>query len=405
MKSWIEISEARLTHNYTTLTSACGDRVAVLAVIKADAYGHGAIQCAPVLARAGAPWLGVTNVKQGVEVRQALADFAQQPRLLVMSGSLPEESRMIALHGLTPVVWTIAQLEALSAAARELGVTLPVHLEIDTGMSRQGCAVGEELDAVLAWLVQHPEIALDGVMTHFASSEIAGSTQTAAQQRVFAQAVRKIAATTLRPAWLHAGASSAIDNLHGANLHGAGEGVTTLQWLAGLAARLNAQAMVRAGIAVYGYCLPVEREAGYTGPAESSVRAQLEPVLTWKARVIGVHEFPAGARVGYGGTFTAQRSMRLALLPVGYADGLRRELSSSSTGAGWVMLHEQRAPIVGRISMNLTAVDVTTIAGVAVGDEAIVLGAGVTAEDHAAIAGTIPYEILCGMRDHQLLTP
>jgi alanine racemase len=126
-------------------------------------------------------------------------------------------------------------------------------------------------------------------------------------------------------------------------------------------------------------------------------------VLTWKARVIGLRKIAAGTHVGYGATFTAAHPMRLVLLPVGYADGLRRELSSSPTGAGWVMLHGQRASIVGRVSMNLTVVDVTHIADVAVGDEAVILGEGITAEDHAAIAGTISYEILCGMKSHALL--
>jgi alanine racemase len=130
----------------------------------------------------------------------------------------------------------------------------------------------------------------------------------------------------------------------------------------------------------------------------------LLPVLTWKARVIGLREIAAGTHVGYGATFTATHPMRLALLPVGYADGLRRELSSTETSAGWVMLHGCKAPIVGRVSMNLTIVDITEIPGVAVGDQAIVLGEGSTAEDHAQLAGTIPYEILCGMQAPSLLS-
>jgi alanine racemase len=133
--------------------------------------------------------------------------------------------------------------------------------------------------------------------------------------------------------------------------------------------------------------------------AKALAEPDLRAVMTWKARVIGVREVAAGDTVGYNAIFTATHPMRLALLPVGYADGLRRELSGSdSTQGGWAMVRGQRARIVGRVSMNLTIVDVTEIAGVAVGDEAVLLGDGVTADDHARLAHTIAYEIVCGMR-------
>jgi alanine racemase len=154
--------------------------------------------------------------------------------------------------------------------------------------------------------------------------------------------------------------------------------------------------MVRAGLALYGYLLPIE---GAMDGDAALVKTQVRPVMQWKTRVIGLREVEGGATVGYNGIFVAKGGMRLALLPVGYADGLRRELSASNTRAGgWMMLHGQRAPIVGRVSMNLTVVDVSAIAGVAVGDEVTLLGDGVTAEDHARLAGTIAYEIVCGVR-------
>ncbi len=162
--------------------------------------------------------------------------------------------------------------------------------------------------------------------------------------------------------------------------------------------------MVRSGLALYGYSLPIERERGFFGRAEAKVRSCLRPVMAWKTSVIGVRDVEPGATIGYNGTFVADRAMRLALLPVGYADGLRRELSATNTQAGgWVVLGGQRAPIVGRVSMNLTVADVTGLAAVSVGDEAVVLGDGVTAEDHARLAGTIPYEILCGVRSTRVL--
>jgi alanine racemase len=148
--------------------------------------------------------------------------------------------------------------------------------------------------------------------------------------------------------------------------------------------------MVRVGFAMYGYCLPIDTgRVGVLSPL-------LHPALTWKTRVIGVREIYVGDTVGYGATFTAKSLMRLALLPVGYADGLRRA-ASSGIGNGWVMIAGKRAPVVGRVSMNLTTVDVTEIAGVAVGDEVVLLGEGVSAEDHAEWTGTIAYDILCGI--------
>ena len=194
------------------------------------------------------------------------------------------------------------------------------------------------------------------------------------------------------PRWVHAGNSSTVDNAVD-NQGAAG----TLEWLRLLAASVGARSMVRSGIALYGYCLPIEQaDADCFG---RRCGAGLQPVMSWKTRVIGLREVEAGDAVGYNAIFTAERPMRLALLPVGYSDGLRRELSGSNARAGgWVMVKGQRAAIVGRVSMNLTVVDVTEIPGVAVGDEVVVLGDGVTADDHARLAHTIAYEIVCGVR-------
>jgi len=226
-------------------------------------------------------------------------------------------------------------------------------------------------------------IRVDGVMTHFASSEVTGSLQTATQRGRFKRAIQIFEGMGFRPGWVHAGNSSTIDN----------EGVRNVAWLQGVAGIVGARSMVRAGIALYGYCLPIE------GEGLSEVRQGLQPAMTWKTRVIGVREVEAGETVGYNGIFLAERPMRLALLPVGYADGVRRELSASNArDGGWAMVRGQRAPIVGRVSMNLTIVDVSGIEGAGLGDEVVVLGDGVTAEDHARLAGTIAYEIVCGVR-------
>jgi alanine racemase len=396
----MEISAQRLTANYHLLADAAGADASVLAVIKADAYGHGAQLCGPVLAHAGAAWLGVTDAAEGAAVRAALAaegiSAGQQPLILVMSEALDEDADAALAHRLTPVVGSLAQIEALAHAAKKRSTgSVDIHLEIDTGMARQGIAPGPELDHVLDWLRGQSAVRLDGVMTHFASAEVTGSHQTSAQRQSFEQAIQQVVSAGLRPSWVHAGNSSTLDNQHDeSDTH-----ECPLCWLRRIAHKASARPMVRTGLSLYGYSLPLEREQDYTGPAEPLVGSRLQPVMTWKARVTHLREVEAGTRVGYNGTFTATRRMRLALLPIGYADGLRRELSGTDVKPGGrVLFGSHAAAIVGRVSMNLTIVDVTELPFVAVGDEAVVLGEGFTAEDHARIAGTIPYEILCGIR-------
>lgn len=377
MKSWVEISERRLAANYRLLCEAAGGETEVLAVVKANAYGHGAAVCAPVLVQAGAEWLGVADAQEGVAVRAALAT-TKQPRILVMCGLLADEAEAIVRSELTPVVWDQQQMEWLAAAVLQHGgnaTPLPVHLEIDTGMARQGVAPGEGLHTLLHWLKRQPRLRLEGVMTHFAAPEVAGSALTVAQRRRFEQAIAAVEEAGLRPEWVHAGNSSVVDTCDAAE---------NLGWLQSVAKRVGARAMVRAGIALYGYCLQIEQACSGGDVILAKVRPGLQPVMTWKTRVIGLREVKAGDTVGYNAIFTAERAMRLALLSVGYADGLRRELSGSNTRAGgWVMVRGQRAAIVGRVSMNLTVIDVTEISGVGMGDDVVLLGDGVTADDHA----------------------
>jgi alanine racemase len=400
VKSWVEISEERLGGNYAAMKEAAGAGTPLLAVVKSNAYGHGLAVCAPVLAKVGAGWLGVDDLEEGVAVRGYLAAAGiaveLQPRILIMGGSLPEDGAGLVEHDLTPVVWALEQLESLAAAmeVRGAGPRFRVHLEVDTGMARQGVEPGERLDEVLGWFVRHPALHLEGVMTHFASTEVALSVQTLRQRELFEDAMAQVVEAGLRPELVHVGNSSMIDNCLAAE----GEG-SSVVWLKGVAARTGSEAMLRAGIGLYGYCLAIDGAGGELGDTASLVHRQLRPVMTWKTRVLGVRELEAGDTVGYNGTFVAQGSMRVALLAAGYADGLRRELSGpNGLPGGWVMLRGREASIVGRVSMNLTVVDVTEIPGVAMGDEAVLLGEGITAENHARLAGTISYEIVCGVR-------
>ncbi len=402
MKSWVEISEKRLSGNYGLLKKASGADIAVLAVVKANAYGHGASICAPALVRAGAEWLGVTDAPEGACVRKALTaagiEPTHQPRILVMSGPLPEDADQLLQHQLTPVVWQQEQLQWLADAAARAGAgPFPIHLEIDTGMARQGAVPGDELAAFLQSLNSHKTLQLDGVFTHFASAEVVNSPQTLDQRQRFEQAIAQVAASGLRPAWVHAGNSSTVDN------QGTEE---NLSWLRALAATVGARSMVRPGIALYGYCLPIEAANPSTKIPQPEVEQALQPVMTWKTRIIGLRTIHPGDTVGYNGIFAADRPMHLALLPIGYADGLRRELSASNTRpGGWAIIHGQRAPYIGRVSMNLTIIDVTHLKDIALGDEVVVLGDGITANDHAHLAHTIAYEIICAVRATPKLVP
>ena len=353
-------------------------------MVKADGYGHGAVICGPVLRNAGARWLGVTDVEEGATVREALGESST--RIMVMSGMELGDAAALVANGLTPVVWTVEHVSAMERAGRAAGQRVPVQVEVDTGMARQGAAVGAALDGVLGRLAESRWVSCEGVMTHLCCSEVAGARTTARAQELFAEALSAVKAAGLRPEWVHAGNTSAVD-----------EG-GTMAWVRQQAKGMGARAMVRSGLAVYGYCLPLEEAE----ESAARLRKKLKPVLTWKARVLGVREVEAGAAVGYGATFVAERPMRLALLGAGYADGFRRE-ASSGMGDGWVMIAGKRAAVVGRVSMNLTVVDVSEIEGVVEGAEAVLLGEGVSAEDHAQWAGTIPYEILCGIRGTRVL--
>ncbi len=395
MNNWIEISAERLAANFQAIQATVGPATTILAVIKANAYGHGAEVCAPILVRAGTGWLGVTCATEGVRVRQALLAHNLEAEILVMCGFLPADAPLIAEYSLTPVLWTREQVDWL----RPYPGTR-VHIEVDTGMGRQG-VVPHDFSELLGE-VHAAGLVADGLFTHFCSSEVAHSPLTALQQRRFEAVVEQAVQLGLTPTWVHAANTSAVANPADAD------------WLPSLAARLGARPLVRTGLALYGYTLPIEEDRTppsnhirhperSEGPLyfdrQGSTLTALEPVLTWKVAVLAVRDLAAGDTVGYNAIFTAPSAMRVALLPVGYADGLRRELSSTNErSGGWVMLHGQRAPILGRISMNLTVVDITPIAQpIHPGDEAILLGEGIDAHAHAALARTIPYEILCGI--------
>lgn len=380
-----EISRSRLLGNFEQLRSLAQSashpaRCEVMAVVKGNAYGNSVSLCAPWLVEAGAEWLGVTSVEEGISARR----LCSSARILIMRCLLRDEVEALLTEQLTPTVWDLAQLDWLGEAARRRNMTassVPVHLEIDSGMTRQG-AGPMELAQFLEKLKSYPALCLEGMYTHFASPEMLDAEQNRQQWRVFEGAVQSIVTAGFSPQWVHAGNSSSV---LGQQVGGP---------LAALATRMGARSMMRPGIALYGYASP------FTGkqvvPAEAA-RCALQPVLNWKTEIASLRTVERGAKVGYDATFTAAARMRLALLPVGYADGLNRKLSNR----GHVLVCGAIAPIVGRISMDLAVVDVGNVSGAATSDEVVILGEQnglrVTADDHAHWAETIPYEILCGI--------
>jgi len=366
--TWAEVSLSLLRENYRTIAEYVGPRVSVCAVVKAYAYGHGAVECASALEQEGARWLGVTSLDEAIPLREQGA----RARVLLMTGFWRGEEHEIVRLRLTPTVWEIEQIGWLERAASELGVfEHAVHLKIDTGMGRLG-AVPEDLPRILAALRSSPHLRLEGFSTHIASSEVLDAPSAGEQLRAFEAARSLIREYGFDPPLVHAANTSAVIAHHES-------------W----------NTMVRPGLALYGYHLPFERAGRVV--SGRGLKLALKPVLTWKTRILSLRDVPAGQALGYGGTYVTKAPARIAILPVGYADGLNRELSSK----GRVIVREHYAPIVGRISMDLTTIDVTGIPGVDVGEEVILLGAqdglSVDAREHAELAETIPYEILCAI--------
>ena len=380
VRSWLEISKTKLAHNVRLVREAAHE-AEVVAVIKADAYGHGADVVAPMLLEEGVRWLGVNDLDEALVMRAALHVNNAEERevnLLVMCGMEPHEAPFLVQLNATPVVWMPEQIDALNEAGRMENKRVAVHLEIDTGMARQGATVGEELDDLLRALADSEYVRCEGVFTHLCCSEVAGAKTTQVSMRKFEQALEQVHAGGIIPQYLHIANTSAVDEQ------------TVMPWMQALAKLDSATVMVRPGLALYGYALDVEGGHGV-------MDAELQPVMEWKTRVRALREIAEDATVGYGATFMAPKAMRLALLQVGYADGFTRA-ASSGMGNGWVVVRGQRARVVGRVSMNMTVVDVTEIADVEVGDEVTLIGEGVSAEDHARWAGTIVYDVLCGMK-------
>jgi alanine racemase len=359
---WAEVDLDAIRANVRELVALAAP-ARVMAVVKADGYGHGAVPAARAAVDAGAAWLGVALVEEGVELRRAGIDAP----VMILSEPPVESAAAVVRHGLTPVVYTAPGIEALAkavAAADRGGPPLAVHLKVDTGMHRVGCEAGE-VRALADSITARDELRLEGVMTHLAVADEPENPYTGEQLGRFDAVLADLRAAGVRADLVHA-ANSAGLLVHGDR------------------ARYD---LVRAGIAVYG-----------VPPAPGLAdRVLLRPALALKARVAHVKALAAGARLSYGLRYTMPGRGTVATVPVGYADGVPRNLAHVG---GEVLVGGARRPIAGTVTMDQLMVDAGDGA-VAVGDEVVLLGRQgeheVTADEWAERLGTIAYEIVCGI--------
>lgn len=365
--TWAEIDLNNLAANFNQVKQRVSQTARVMAVVKANAYGHGAVQCAQRLAREGADWFGVALPEEGIVLRES---GVTQP-ILCLAGYWPGQAAACIRHGLTSVVYRLEMIEALNQAAANAGVVTDVHVKIDTGMGRLGVRF-DQLSEFVAALSQFHNVRIDGVMTHLAAADDA-SCQPLTRDQIerFDNAVLVFRDHGYRPTHLHLANSAGV--------YGYRESWGNL---------------VRPGGVLYGLWRDV---LGIATPSPG-----LLPVMSLHSRICLLKWVPPGETIGYGCTFEASRRSLIATVPVGYHDGYMRGLSNRAH----VIVRGMYVPVVGRVSMDLTLIDVTDVAGVEVEDQVTLLGWNrenaelkITAEDLARIVGTLSYEVTCGISE------
>ncbi|MDA8216012.1 MAG: alanine racemase [Dehalococcoidales bacterium] len=356
---WAEIDLGAIEGNVAALLGRLPATCGLMAVVKANAYGHGAVQAARAALAGGASSLAVNVADEGVQLRRAGVGAS----ILVLGYIPPWEADKVVFHSLTPTVNTYQLALALAASSHWHGVRTGVHVKVDTGLSRYGLPPEEVLGFVRG-LTAMPNLGFEGLWTHLATADETDKSFANQQMEAYQHCLHQLEAAGLAPRHRHVANSAGIIDLPGSHLD-----------------------LVRSGIAIYGLYPSAE--------VDHSVR--LIPAMALKGVVARVRRLPAGSSVGYGRTYIAERDVTVALVPAGYGDGLRRSLSN----LGEVLIHGRRARILGRVSMDQIVVDITDIPGVSVGDEVVLLGrqgeGQVTAEELADWMGTINYEVVTGI--------
>lgn len=360
--TWAVIDLDALAANFQLVKQRVRPEVKVMAVVKANAYGHGAVECARRLAQEGADWFGVALPEEGIELRNA---GITKP-ILCLAGFWGEQAGACLKQRLVPVVYRLDLIEKLDRAAGERNVVADVHLKVDTGMGRLGVRFDEVADFVDA-LKRFKNIRVDGLMTHFAAAdEPSCEPLTTNQISRFENALAVFRAHGFAPSFCHLANSAAV--------FGQPEAWGNL---------------IRPGGVLYGLWRDI------LAPEDRAV--QLRPVMSLHSRITLLKWVPPGETVGYGCTFEASRKTLIATIPIGYDDGYMRVLSNR----GHAIIRGVYATVIGRISMDLTLIDVTNVPGVQTDDEVILMGSdnglAITAEDLALTAGTLSYEVTCGV--------
>jgi len=357
-RAWAEIDLSALRHNIKELRRISDGRE-LMAVVKANGYGHGAVPAAQAALEAGASFLAVADVWEGVELR----DAGLEAPILVLGPSLPDEVEVGLEHSLQLSVSPAENLAIIRAAASRRNVKAKVHLKVDTGMSRNGMPPEEALEAACA-IAQDEHLELVGLATHFIASEDEELVLAKSQLEKFQEWLSAFEEKCPRPPYVHTANSAAVAGFPASHFN-----------------------LIRPGLSIYGLY-----------PSEHlRTAASLEPVMSVRARITLLRDLPAGATVGYGATYTAARATRLASVPVGYEDGWPTSLS----GRVEVLVHGRRVPVVGRVSMDCMMVDVGSLEDVSVGEVVTLLGRDgdevISAEELAERSGRIPYEVVCGI--------
>ena len=366
---WAEIDLDALRHNFRAVKAHAG-ALPLCAVVKADSYGHGAVQCARVFAEEGAAWLAVSCLTEALQLRKSGLTLP----ILILGHVQPYYAAALIQNNITVACYSPDQAAALSNAAVAAGGRVQIHLAVDTGMGRIGFALRTDFDAAIADAVaacRLPGLEMTGLFQHFSVADDTAEENiayTAQQHALFVKAFHALKAAGHEPAIVH------CDNSAGVMLHP--------DWPEGLP---RERCMARPGIILYGY-----------DPSDEVRFGQFKPVMTLKTVVSMVKEMQPGQCASYGRRFTAEKPTRVATLCTGYADGYPRQLSC---GKGVVEIHGAACPVLGRVCMDQLMVDVTAVPDVHEDEEAILWGGTVsdTAETIARKTGTIPYEILCGV--------
>ena len=364
--AWVDVDLDALDHNLRRLRAELGSSGAqLMAVVKADAYGHGAVGVSRALAAAGVDWLGVALLEEGAEVRRAGVEVP----ILVLGTARPAKIALYRRYRLTPTVSSLAELALWSDWARGEDQAVPVHLKVNTGMSRLGVAMEEAAEA-LDRIRRHPRLRLAGLLSHFADADDLESPRNTLQEDRFAEVLALLTAQERDGVLVHMANSAAALHRPGSHF-----------------------ALARLGIALYGQD-PAERMDGPPVQPGPDLRPVLHPVMAVKARIVHLRDVPAGTPLSYGGRTVTRRQSRIAVVPVGYADGYAWRL----TGKAEALVRGRRVPVAGSVTMDMTLLDVTET-GAELGEEVVLLGRQgreeVSALELAAHAGTISWEILC----------